>query len=104
MTCSQWKRKKKVSHEKGRMGKLVKDNLLRILFSAGLFRAWKFRQQNRIIIITLHGVMDNKLSCKWTPLRPQVSIEWLERALSILSKEYRFVSLYDSREETSATL
>jgi peptidoglycan/xylan/chitin deacetylase (PgdA/CDA1 family) len=78
------------------MGKLVKDNLLRILFSAGLFRAWKFRQQNRIIIITLHGVMDNKLSCKWTPLRPQVSIEWLERALSILSKEYRFVSLDDA--------
>jgi peptidoglycan/xylan/chitin deacetylase (PgdA/CDA1 family) len=44
----------------------------------------------------VHGVMDIEVPSQWTPLRPQLSRKQLERALSVLSRHYRFVSFQDA--------
>jgi hypothetical protein len=64
----------------------------------GLVRLFQFFRCNQIVILTVHGVMDELDNPSWKPLKPRLSRNELEKYLKILSKHYRFVSLLDAVE------
>jgi len=64
----------------------------------GLIRLFQFIYRNQIVILMIHGVMDERDNPSWKPLRPQLSRKKLEEDLRILSRRYRFVSLMDAVE------
>lgn len=67
----------------------------------GLIRLFRFFHRNQIVILMIHGVMDEKDNPSWTPLRPQLSRDKLEEYLGVLSKRYHFISLADAVEMLS---
>jgi peptidoglycan/xylan/chitin deacetylase (PgdA/CDA1 family) len=62
----------------------------------GLIRLFQYTHRNQIVIIMIHGVMDEQDNPSWVPLRPQLSRKKLDEYLRILSKRYNFVSLDDA--------
>lgn len=63
-----------------------------IIGYSGLIDAIRYFNKDRITILYLHGVMDDKKPCSWVPLRPQLSPRQLDKSLSIISRYYRFIS------------
>lgn len=64
----------------------------------GIIRLYQFARRKQIVILTIHGVMDEQDKPSWQPLRPQLSRDKLEEYLRVLSKRYRFISLADAVE------
>ena len=64
----------------------------------GIIRLFQFIYRNQIVILMIHGVMDERDKPSWKPLRPQLSRNKLEEYLRVLSKRYRFISLADAVE------
>lgn len=64
----------------------------------GILRLFQFLHRNQIAILTVHGVMDDRDSSLWKPLRRRLSRDELEDYLKALSKRYRFISLEDAVE------
>jgi len=64
----------------------------------GLIRLFQFVRRNQVVILTIHGVMDDQDDPTWKPLRPQLSRKKLDEHLKALSKRYHFVSLMDAME------
>lgn len=64
----------------------------------GLIRLFQFVRRNQIVILAIHGVMDERDNPSWKPLRPQLSRNKLEEYLRILSRRYHFLSLIDAVE------
>lgn len=64
----------------------------------GAFRLWHYLNRKRIVILTLHGVMDAEAGMTWVPLRPQLPRKRLDFLLKVLAKWYRFVSLEEAVE------
>lgn len=64
----------------------------------GIIRLCQFVRRKQIVILMVHGVMDERDAPSWKPLRPQLSRKKLEEYLQILSRRYRFVSLSDAVE------
>jgi peptidoglycan/xylan/chitin deacetylase (PgdA/CDA1 family) len=62
----------------------------------GIIRLFQFIYRNQIVILMIHGVMDERDNPSWVPLRPRLSRKKLEEDLWILSRRYRFVSLEDA--------
>jgi len=64
----------------------------------GILRLLRFIHRKRIIILTIHGVMDDSDGTLWKPLRQQLSPKKLEKYLRVLARRYKFVSLNDALE------
>ncbi len=64
----------------------------------GVIRLCQFIRRKQVVILTIHGVMDDQNNPVWKPLRPQLSRSKLEEYLRVLSRRYRFVSLSDAVE------
>lgn len=62
----------------------------------GVIRLFQFIHRNEIVILTIHGVMDDLDKPSWRPLRPQLSRDKLDEYLSVLSGRYHFVPLMDA--------
>lgn len=69
-----------------------------MMYYLGLFRLLRFIRRNHIVILKIHGVMDDSDRPSWEPLRPQLSRSKLDGYLKILSRRYRFVSLMSAIE------
>ena len=74
----------------------MKSILLNILFHIGVVRLWCFIRRNKIIILTLHGVMDPELPSEWNPLRPRTSRKLFDETLKYASKYFNFVSINEA--------
>lgn len=72
--------------------------LLRLMRWTGLIRLCQFIHRKSIVILMIHGVMDERGRPSWVPLRPQLSPEKLDEYLRTLSRRYHFVSLVDAAE------
>jgi peptidoglycan/xylan/chitin deacetylase (PgdA/CDA1 family) len=59
----------------------------------GGFALWTWVKRNEIVILTLHGVMDENADTSWQPLRTQYPTTTLRKALSTLTRYYKFVTL-----------
>jgi peptidoglycan/xylan/chitin deacetylase (PgdA/CDA1 family) len=83
-----------------RNGKLLQYHLgqlaLILMRWIGLIRLLQFFRRNQIVILTVHGVMDQLDNPSWKPLKPRLSRNELEKYLKILSKHYHFVSILDA--------
>jgi len=79
----------------------LRQLILFLMRNAGIIRIFQFILRNRIAILTIHGVMDERENPSWKPLRPQLSRDKLEEYLSVLSKRYHFISLMDAVEMLS---
>lgn len=61
---------------------------------SGALAAWRHFTRQSVVILTLHGVMDEADGpVGWRPLRPRMSRAALDRALRLLKRRYRFVRL-----------
>jgi peptidoglycan/xylan/chitin deacetylase (PgdA/CDA1 family) len=74
----------------------MKRFILLLLYWSGVLWLWRFLHRNEIIILKLHGVMDDEETTEWTPLRPQLARKQLDKVIRQLSKYYQFVSLPDA--------
>lgn len=72
--------------------------LQKIITATGLLRLWRFVMRKRVVILYLHGVMDDEVDSSWSPLRRQYSRQQLRQALRLLSKSYNFVSIDTARK------
>lgn len=54
---------------------------------------WRTMHQREILIFYIHEVIDAQLPTSWQPLRPQFSVQRLQRGLAALARHYHFVSL-----------
>ncbi len=70
--------------------------VIRIFRWTGVIRICQYIHRNQVVILTLHGVMDEKDGSAWKPLRPRISRNKLEEYLHVLSKRYHFISLSDA--------
>ena len=78
------------------MKKMIKRiiNLgLKTLFFIGIGRLLHRINQDKITIISMHGVMCNHPKVLWEPLRDQLDPNSLERTIHVLSQYYTFISL-----------
>jgi peptidoglycan/xylan/chitin deacetylase (PgdA/CDA1 family) len=80
------------------MGHYLRQVILGFIRWAGILRLLQFIHRKQIVIWIAHGVMNGRDDSSWTPLRPQLSPEKLDKHLRLLSKRYRFVSLMDAVE------
>ena len=71
----------------------MKRQFLRLLYKIGFLRLWCFFQRNKIVILTLHGVMDREVESEWEPLRPRTSRKLFDETLHLATKYFNFVSL-----------
>lgn len=62
----------------------------------GLQRLARYVTRRRIILLTIHGVLDESTRCAWTPLWPRLSLRKFERLVALLSRDYRFASLSEA--------
>lgn len=74
--------------------------ILIFLFSRlGFIRLFQFFNRNKIVILLIHGVIDEKDdSLFWKPLLPRLDQKRFEKYMCILSKYYNFISLPDAIE------
>ncbi len=66
---------------------------LKKIMNIGGGGAARFFCRNKIIILMIHGVMDETIPSEWKPLRPQLSPQLFDSYLFVLSKYYNFISL-----------
>jgi peptidoglycan/xylan/chitin deacetylase (PgdA/CDA1 family)/GNAT superfamily N-acetyltransferase len=90
------------------MGKYITNNLKQMLLGLmqilGVIRLFQYLHRKRIMILMIHGVMDEKGNPSWIPLRPQLSPEKLEEYLKVLSGRYHFISLMDAVKMIQGTI
>ena len=67
----------------------------------GLIHLWRFLNRHRIVILMVHGVMDEEVQSEWRPLRPRLPKNRFERYVRALSRHYQFISLKDAVEVLS---
>jgi len=66
--------------------------LLTILSFTGFLKLLHYKNRHKICVLMLHGVMTEKKKSVWSPLRPQLEPEELERTLRLLSDFYQFIT------------
>lgn len=79
-----------------RVKAVVRRVLLELLRWLGVIAFCRFLHRYDVVILMLHGVMDDRDGQAWTPLRSRLSRERLRRQLRALSGHYRFVSLSEA--------
>lgn len=76
----------------------LRQAIITLFHYLGIIYLYRFIHRRKIIILAIHGVMDNDGDSLWEPMRRQLSRKKLEEYLRILSGCYRFVSLPDAVE------
>jgi peptidoglycan/xylan/chitin deacetylase (PgdA/CDA1 family) len=76
----------------------MRNLVLKLFQWFGVFGIWRSMKRNEIIVLCLHGVMDEGVKTKWTPLRPQYPRATLDTAIRTLKQHYNFVSLDEAVE------
>ena len=74
----------------------LKNALFSILEKVGFYRLWRRFNRDSIVILTLHGVMDEEEAAQWVPTRPQIPRHQLDESLRLITKYYRIISLSDA--------
>ncbi len=74
----------------------LKIALFSILDKLGFYRLWRRFNRDSIVILTLHGVMDEEEPAQWVPTRPQIPRHQLDESLRLITKYYRVISLSDA--------
>jgi len=69
-----------------------------LMWWTGVIKLCRYIHRNKIVIWAIHGVMDDRDSPPWKPLRTQLSRKKLDEYLRFLSKHYDFVSLAEAVE------
>ena len=54
---------------------------------------WRVLHRHHIVILMIHGVIDPSLQSTWQPLRRQLSVQSLDKGLTVLAKHYNFISM-----------
>jgi peptidoglycan/xylan/chitin deacetylase (PgdA/CDA1 family) len=72
--------------------------VFKLLHGMGLIQLHRFVHRNSLVILMLHGVMDDDAPSHWVPLRPQLSRRSLNLTLKVLSDYYHFISLADAAD------
>jgi len=57
---------------------------------------WRHRHRKDIVVLMLHGTADPRQKSEWTPLRQQLSPEYLDWCCGLLKRFYRFISLEEA--------
>ncbi len=78
------------------MRRLIRKGFLKLCYRAGIIDLWRYRHRRDIVILMLHGTADPRQKSEWTPLRQQLSPEYLDWCLTLLKRFYRFVSLEEA--------
>jgi peptidoglycan/xylan/chitin deacetylase (PgdA/CDA1 family) len=78
------------------MGHHFRKIVLGLMRWIGVVRLLQWIHRRQIVILMVHGVMDDHDKMSWKPLRPRLSPARLEEYLKVLSRRYRFVSLMDA--------
>jgi len=68
-------------------------NILKTLFASIHSPLWRILHRHHIIIYMIHGVINTSLLSTWQPLRRQLSIQDLDKGLTVLGKHYQFISM-----------
>jgi len=71
----------------------IKVMFINLLFKLGFLQFLHYKNRHKICVLMLHGVMTAKKKSAWSPLRPQLEPEELERTLTLLSKSYQFITV-----------
>ena len=79
----------------------IKKVLYSFLSLSGFYRLWRGFNRNGIVVLMLHGVMDEEEACDWIPTRPQISRIQLEDSIRLIAKYYEFISLAEAVEMLS---
>lgn len=66
--------------------------LERLIFSR-FFPVWRWIHRHKIIILMIHGVVDDRLQTTWNPLRRQLSVQKFDSGIAALAKFYHFISI-----------
>jgi peptidoglycan/xylan/chitin deacetylase (PgdA/CDA1 family) len=74
---------------------MLKTIIARLLAITGLLRFLRWRNRGRILILSLHSVVDVKAT-SWQPLRTPFSIDLLSRQLEIISRHYTWLTMDDA--------
>ncbi len=61
----------------------------------GLYKILRFLNKKRIVIFSIHGVVEGK-DYSWHPLRQQCSLQRFEEVLPVLNRIFTFVSMDDA--------
>lgn len=80
------------------MGNRLRRIILELMGWVGLIKLFQFIHRHDVVILMIHGVMDDRDGPSWRPLRPQLSREKLGQHLRAISKTYHVVSLDDAVE------
>lgn len=78
------------------MKKRTRVALFNLFRSAGVLDAWRVLHRNSVVILMLHGTADPNRPSTWTPLRPQISPEYLDWCLKEIGRRYRFISFEEA--------
>ncbi|MEM7278315.1 MAG: polysaccharide deacetylase family protein [Pseudomonadota bacterium] len=70
-----------------------KKKLKSLILRAGPLPVWRFFRRHELTILAIHGVMDEGVETRWTPLRKQLPRKQLDRVLGVLSKHYNLISV-----------
>lgn len=76
----------------------LRQSILFLMRHSGLIGLFRFLHRHQIVILMLHGVMDERANSSWRPLRPFLPPRELDRYLRVLSRWYHFVPLSDAVE------
>lgn len=76
----------------------LRQLIIVLIWWIGLIRLFQYCHRKQIVILTIHGVMDDRDKPLWHPLRPQLPRYKLEEYLQVLSRRYHFISLRDAVE------
>ena len=75
----------------------MKKKLLSLaLFYTGLWYLWRFKNRNKIVFLTIHGINNPSVPKKWHPLRSYLSTLELDSHISLLKRYYNFVSIEEA--------
>ncbi len=74
---------------------IVKRFFLIFISFTGLCRLLRFLNREKIVIFSIHGVVEGK-EYSWQPLRHQCSLQRFEEVLPVLTKMFTFISMDDA--------
>ena len=71
----------------------VRRLILTLLYRSGALWLWRLWHRHSVIILTVHGVVDENREHQWRPLRRRLSLQQLDTTLGLVGKHYRFISM-----------
>ncbi|HFE38581.1 MAG TPA: hypothetical protein ENK06_09245, partial [Gammaproteobacteria bacterium] len=66
------------------------------LEKSGFYRFWRYFNRDNIVILMLHGVMDEAEPAQWVPTRPQVMQHQFDESLRLISKYYKIIPISEA--------